>query len=50
MANGTPVNYRDRKITQELRNIELNIAGHLKRITLDIVRMKYDVILGMAWL
>jgi hypothetical protein len=50
MADGTPVDYGDGKITQELRNIELNIAGHRERMTLDIIRIKYDVVLGMAWL
>ena len=50
MADGTPVNYGGGWINQELRNIELNIAGYLKRITLDIIMIKYNIMLGMAWL
>jgi hypothetical protein len=50
IADGTPVNHGTGWIRQELRDVELDIAGHLEKITLDITIIKYDVILGIAWL
>jgi Retroviral aspartyl protease len=50
MADGTPVEHGDGWIRQELRDVELDIAGHLERITLDITTIKYDIVLGMTWL
>jgi len=38
------------QVNQELRDINLNIDGHVEPITLDVTPMKYDLVLGMAWL
>ena len=37
-------------VKRELRDIQLQIQGHKENIALDIVDIKYDVILGMEWL
>ncbi|GAM91710.1 hypothetical protein ANO11243_097630 [Dothideomycetidae sp. 11243] len=37
-------------ITEELRNVILTIRTHIERRTIDIVGMRYDVVLGMDWL
>jgi RNase H-like domain found in reverse transcriptase/Reverse transcriptase (RNA-dependent DNA polymerase)/Integrase zinc binding domain/Chromo (CHRromatin Organisation MOdifier) domain/Retroviral aspartyl protease len=50
MADGTPVDHGDGWVRQELNGVELNIAGHRERISLDITNIRYDIILGMAWL
>ena len=38
------------KISEELRSVRLNIQGHQEELNLDINEMKYDIVLGMAWL
>ena len=38
------------KVNQELRTITLEVDGHSEQLSLDIVDMKYDVVLGMSWL
>jgi len=38
------------KISEKLRSVRLNIQGHQEELDLDINEMKYDVVLGMAWL
>ena len=37
-------------VKRELRDIQLQIQGHKENIALDIVNIKYDVILGIEWL
>ena len=50
MADGTPADYDDGWIRKELRNVRLSINNHEETTTLDIVKIKYDIILGMEWL
>ena len=50
MADGKPVDHEDRWIRNELRDVQLTIEQHTERISLDIVNIKYDIILGMSWL
>ena len=50
MADGSPVEHGDGWIRQELRNARLSIGQHKERISLDSVNIKYDIVLGMAWL
>ena len=50
MADGSPVEHDDGWIRKELQNVTLTIEEHQEIITLDIVNIKYDIILGMAWL
>ena len=38
------------KVNQELRTITLEVDGYSERLSLNIVDMKYDVVLGMSWL
>ena len=47
MADGTLVNYEDKWIKKELRNVRLLIDIHEEEIILNIIKIKYDVILGM---
>jgi hypothetical protein len=50
MADGTPVAHDDGWIRKELRNVTLQIQEHTETTTLDIVNIKYDIVLGMDWL
>ena len=50
MADGTPVNHDGGWIRQELCKVDLVIQEHKETLSLDIVNIKYDIILGMAWL
>jgi hypothetical protein len=50
MADGTPLGHDDGWVRKELRDVTLDIKGHSEQIVLDVVGIKYDVILGMAWL
>ncbi|GAM88161.1 hypothetical protein ANO11243_061920 [Dothideomycetidae sp. 11243] len=50
MADGTPMGPNKGMITEELRNVTLTIGTHTENRTLDIVGMRYDVVLGMDWL
>ena len=50
MADGKPVDHEDGWIRNELQDIQLIIGQHTERISLDIVNIKYDIILGMSWL
>ena len=50
MADGSLVEHGDGWIRQELRNAQLTIGQHKEEMSLDIVNIKYDVVLGMAWL
>ena len=48
MADGTPVDYEGGWIKKELREVELRIGTHDEKITLDIMSIKYDIVLGMT--
>jgi predicted aspartyl protease len=37
-------------ISKELRSVRLKIEGHQEELSLDVNNMKYDIVLGMAWL
>ena len=37
-------------VDQELRGVPLIVDDHQEQLSLDVVDMKYDVVLGMAWL
>ena len=50
MADGTPVEYGDGYVRQHLRNVMLKISDHDEVLNLDIVQIKYDIVLGMPWL
>ena len=50
MADGKPVDHEDGWIRNELRDVQLTIGQYTKRILLDIVNIKYDIILGILWL
>ncbi len=50
MADGTPVDYNNGWIGEELSEVCLDINGHCEKITLDIVNIKYDIVLGIPWL
>ena len=50
MADGKPVDHKDGWIRNELWDVQLTIGQHTKWILLDIVNIKYDIILGMLWL
>ena len=50
MADGSPVEYRDGWVQEELRELKLRISGHQETITLDITNIKYDLVLGIEWL
>ena len=50
MADGKPVDHEDGWIRNELQDVQLTIGQHTERISLDIVNIKYDMILGMSWL
>lgn len=50
MADETPVDYDAGWIRKELRGVELCILGHKEKLSLDIVNLRYDIVLGMAWL
>ena len=50
MADGTPVDHDEGWIRQELFRVNLSIQSHEETISLDIVNIKYDIILGIAWL
>ena len=50
MADGSPVEHDNGWIRKELRNMTLRIGQHEEQITLDLVNIRYDVILGMDWL
>ena len=50
LADGTPTSYGDGWIRNELRAVSLDIQGHVESIDLDILPIKYDILLGMAWL
>ena len=50
IADGKPINHDDGWIRNELRDIQLTIGQYTEWISLDIVNIKYDIILGMSWL
>ncbi|KIV85053.1 hypothetical protein PV11_00789 [Exophiala sideris] len=50
LKDGTPVEYGGEWIRREIRDVRLEIEGHTEQIDLDIVSIKYDIILGMKWL
>ena len=50
MADGKPVDHEDGWIRNELQDIQLTIGQHTERISLNIVNIKYNIILGMLWL
>ncbi|SLM35926.1 gag-pol polyprotein [Lasallia pustulata] len=50
MADGSPVEHDNGWIRKEIRDITLKIGDHTEQITLDLVNIRYDVILGMDWL
>ena len=50
MADGKPVDHEDGWIRNELRDVQLTIGQHTEQISLDIVNIKYDIILGISWL
>ena len=50
MADGKPVDQDGGWIRNELRDVQLTLGQHTERLTLDIVNIKYDIILGMSWL
>ena len=50
MADGSPTDYGGGWIREELHGIRLRIGHHEERINLDIVSIKYDILLGMDWL
>ena len=50
IADEKPVDHKNGQIRNELQNIQLIIGQHTKRISLDIVNIKYDIILSMLWL
>jgi Reverse transcriptase (RNA-dependent DNA polymerase)/Retroviral aspartyl protease len=50
MADGSPVAFNDGKVTDELYDVQLDIAGHQETLSLDITNLKYDIVLGMTWL
>ena len=47
MADCSPVEHDDGWIRKELHEVQLTIAQHQEIISLDIVNIKYDIILGM---
>ena len=47
MADEKPVDYKNGWIRNELRNIQLTIEQYIEWISLDIVNIKYDIILGI---
>ena len=50
LADGAPTNHNDGWIRREIRKASLTIGGHEETIDLDITNIRYDMILGMAWL
>ena len=50
MADGSPVDHGGGWIREELRDLQLKMQQHEETISLDIVNIKYDLILGMQWL
>ena len=50
IADGLPVEYEDGWIREEIYNVRLRIGHHEERISLDIITIKYDILLGMDWL
>ena len=50
MADGKPVDHDNGQIWNELRDIQLTIGQHTERISLDIVNIKYNIILSISQL
>ena len=50
MADGSPVEQHGGMVIEELRAATLTIAEHQEIMTLDVVTIKYDLILGIPWL
>ena len=50
MADGKPVDHEGGWIRNELKKVHFSLGGHKERLSLDIVKLKYDVVLGMEWL
>ena len=50
MADGSPVQHEGGWITKYLREVRLKISDHDEVINLDVVQVKYDVVLGTPWL
>ena len=48
MADGKPVDHEDGWIRNELQDVQLTIGQHTERISLNIVNIKYDMILSMS--
>ena len=42
------MDHEDGWIRNELRDVQLTIEQYTERISLDIVNIKYDIILGMS--
>lgn len=49
-ADGSPMGNDNGWIRKEMRQVPFTIGQHHETITLDMVSIKYDVVLGMEWL
>ena len=50
MADGSPLDQDDGWVKNEIHQAHLRIQNHHEQLSLDIVNIKYDIILGMEWL
>jgi hypothetical protein len=51
LADGKLISYGDGWIREELANVCLKIENHYEElIELDIIDIKYDIVLGIDWL
>ena len=50
LADGTPISHGNGWVRRELHNVRLKLNDHEESMNLDITDMKYDIVLGMAWL
>ena len=50
MADGSPADHNDGWVRKEILGAQLTIGYHDEDVNVDITNIRYDMILGMAWL